>query len=71
MGGRVGEWREVLAGKLQTLAAVFLGIFIEALPFLLLGVIASALIQLFVSEDLIRRAAPRHAQRGALVAWVP
>lgn len=60
MGGRLEGWREALAGKLQTLAAVFLGIFIEALPFLLLGVVASALIQLFVSEELIRRVAPRH-----------
>jgi uncharacterized membrane protein YraQ (UPF0718 family) len=38
---------------------IFLGIFIEALPFLLVGVLASALIHLFVSAAWIQRLSPR------------
>jgi len=43
-----------------------LGIFIEALPFLLLGVLASALIEVFVSADAVRRLMPKGVL-GALV----
>ena len=37
---------------------IFLSIIIEALPFVLIGVLASSLIHLFVSEELIRRVLP-------------
>ena len=55
----------VLAGDvpvvLQTFATRFLGIFIEAAPFLLLGTLVSGLIEAFVSRELIARLMPRSA----------
>lgn len=53
--------------KLQTFSTVFLGIFLEALPFLLMGVLASALVQVFVSDTLLARLLPRQAVPAAVV----
>jgi hypothetical protein len=53
--------------ELQGLATIFLGIFIEALPFLLAGVLASAAIHVFVSAEHIRRLSPRSPVRAALL----
>lgn len=55
-----------LSAQLQGLVTIFLGIFIEALPFLLAGVLASSAIHLFVSPDLVRRLSPRHPVPAAL-----
>ncbi len=44
--------------RMSNLASVFLGIFIEALPYLLLGALASGLVEEFVS-------------RQELVHWLP
>lgn len=52
--------------RLEVLATIFLGIFIEALPFLLLGVLASATIQLFLPAERVRRFSPRHPALAAL-----
>jgi uncharacterized protein len=51
--------------RLSTLATVFLGIFLESVPFLLFGVLVSAVLQVYVSGGLIERVAPR---RGLLAA---
>ncbi|GAA0380242.1 permease [Bacillus horti] len=40
---------------------IFLSIVIEAIPFILLGVFFSALIQIFVHEDMIKRFLPKNA----------
>lgn len=57
----------VTAGaRLQTFTTVFIGIFIEALPFLLLGVVVSAGIHVFVSPDRVRRLSPRRPLTAAL-----
>jgi uncharacterized membrane protein YraQ (UPF0718 family) len=45
---------------LNTFSTRFLGIFIEAIPFLLLGTVASGLIESFVSADDIARWMPRN-----------
>ena len=37
----------------------FLSIVLEAIPFILIGVFASALIQVFVSEEFIQRLIPK------------
>jgi uncharacterized membrane protein YraQ (UPF0718 family) len=58
---------EALAGKLQAFETVFMGIFLEALPFLLLGVFAAATIELFVSDEMLTRVLPRHPLPAALV----
>jgi uncharacterized protein len=55
-----------LSAQLQGLVTIFLGIFIEALPFLVAGVIASSAIHLFVSIEWIRRVSPRSPVLAAL-----
>jgi uncharacterized protein len=50
-----------------TFTTIFLGIFVEALPFLLIGVLASALIHAFVSDALLARLLPRKAAPAAVV----
>lgn len=52
---------------LNTYATRFLGIFIEAIPFLLLGTVASGLIDNFVSPDDIARFMPRNPVLATLV----
>jgi uncharacterized membrane protein YraQ (UPF0718 family) len=54
-------------GQVSTAATVFLGIFLEALPFLLLGVFAAATIELFVTDRTLARVLPRHPLPAALV----
>ncbi len=58
----------------QTYVTVFLGIFIEAAPFLLLGVIVSGLISVFVTADDIARFVPRNkilaTAMGALLGMI-
>ncbi len=44
----------------NSLVVIFLSIVLEALPFVLIGVLASSLIHLFVSEDLIKRVLPKN-----------
>lgn len=56
----------LLADTFQGLVTVFLGIVVEALPFLLLGVLVSAAIQAFVPESAVRRILPRGRLAGTL-----
>lgn len=52
--------------RFQTFSTIFLGIFIEAVPFLLAGSIVSGLIEVFVGRDLLARLIPRRAGPAAL-----
>lgn len=52
---------------LRTFATRFLGIFIEAVPFLLLGSLVSGIIDAFVTADDIARLIPRHKLGSTLV----
>jgi uncharacterized membrane protein YraQ (UPF0718 family) len=54
-----------LPDLLQNYVTVFLGIFIEAVPFLLLGSVAAGLITEFVSADDIARFFPKNKVAGA------
>ncbi|MFP5111873.1 permease [Bacillaceae bacterium C204] len=47
---------------------IFLSIILEAIPFILLGVFVSAIIQAFVSENAIRRVLPRNAYLAVIPA---
>ncbi|MEO2074027.1 MAG: permease [Bacillus sp. (in: firmicutes)] len=47
---------------------IFLSIILEAIPFILLGVFVSAIIQAFVSENAIRKVLPRNAYLAVLPA---
>jgi len=49
-----------VADTLTVFSTRFLGIFIEAAPFLLLGTVTSGLIEAFISHDDLMRILPRH-----------
>jgi len=53
--------------RLAGFTAIFLGIFIEALPFLLLGALASGLVEIFISPQELSRLAPQNPVSGALM----
>ncbi|MCG7381796.1 permease [Paenibacillus sp. ACRRY] len=53
---------------LQNMKTVFIGIFLEAAPFLLIGVLLSSLMQWFVSEEMVRKLTPKNPVGGVLVA---
>jgi uncharacterized protein len=55
------------AGRVGTFTTVFLGIFIEAAPFLLLGTLASGLVEVYINKDQVARLIPRDPIRGAMV----
>jgi len=55
-----------VARTYRTFVTVFLGIFIEALPFLLLGTVASGLVEEFLSREGLERWVPRGRLGGAL-----
>lgn len=56
--------------RLSTVATIFLGIFIEALPYLLLGIVASGFIEVFVNKDLILRFIPKNRILAILIGSV-
>ncbi|NJP05461.1 MAG: permease [Chloroflexaceae bacterium] len=53
-------------GRLQGFTTVFLGIFIEALPFLLAGVLVSSILHLYISAERLQRMTPHHPLLAAL-----
>ena len=53
--------------KLAIFATVFLGIFIEAVPFLLMGTLASGLVEAFLSQEWITRISPQRALPAAVL----
>lgn len=52
----------------QIFKTSFIGILLEALPFMLIGALLSSLLHLFVSEETIRRWMPKHPVPGILFA---
>ncbi|RKN84554.1 permease [Paenibacillus ginsengarvi] len=58
----------LLLADLQSFKTMLIGIVLEALPFILLGVLVSSLMQLFISEKTIRRLVPRNPLLGILFA---
>ena len=44
----------------------YLGIIVEALPFLLIGAVLSAIIQIYVSDDFIKKIIPKNSIIGYL-----
>jgi hypothetical protein len=55
-----------LGDRLQTFVTIFLSIFIEAVPFLLLGSLVSGFIAIFVDRTMIERFAPRQPLLASL-----
>lgn len=64
--GGLPDWAGRLLEITSNFTAVFLGIFIEAAPFLLLGTLASGIVEVFVDRDDLARWMPRGPLRGAL-----
>lgn len=52
---------QLIGTQITTFTTVFLGIFIEAAPFLLLGTVASGLVEVFVSREELTKLMPRSA----------
>jgi uncharacterized protein len=67
-----GALRAFVVGNADLSAAgtVFCGVFVQALPFLALGVVVSGLIATFVSADRLARWLPRRTGAAILVAGV-
>ncbi len=61
-----GVGRDYLLQRFQTFVTIFLGIFIEAVPFLLAGSIVSGLIAVFVDQSMIDNYLPKRAVPAAL-----
>lgn len=56
-----------IVGQAGSFVTVFLGIFIEAAPFLLLGAVASGLVESFVSRDDLTRLIPHNPIAATLI----
>lgn len=67
-----GTLRTFVVGQadLATAATVFSGIFVQAIPFLALGVVISGLVAAYVSADRLARWLPRRPAAAILVAGV-
>jgi len=59
---------EISGADIQPFKTVFIGIILEALPFVLLGVLFSAILQVFVPDELIRRLMPSRPLPAILIA---
>ncbi|MEX2143641.1 MAG: permease [Anaerolineales bacterium] len=55
-----------LPTEFYTFVTIFLGIFIEAAPFLLLGTLASGFVEEFIDHEAVQRFMPRNPFMGAL-----
>lgn len=62
-----GQGLPYLYQRIQTFVTIFLGIFIEAVPFLLAGAVVSGSIAVFVDQSAIDRYLPKAALPGAMV----
>jgi uncharacterized membrane protein YraQ (UPF0718 family) len=65
LSGLLPAWAGSFIDQVSSFSAVFLGIFIEAAPFLLLGTLASGIVEVFISRDDLARWLPR--QKGLAV----
>lgn len=57
---------QAIVDSVSTFTTIFLGIFIEAAPFLLLGTLASGIVEVFFSREDMMKLAPRNPIGGAL-----
>ena len=56
--------------KFESWMLSYLGIIVEALPFLLIGAVLSALIQIYVSDELIKKIIPKNSIIGYFIAAI-
>lgn len=50
-----GAWTAVKGLPIRRTATIFMGIFLQAMPFLLLGILLASAIQIFLPQDLVER----------------
>lgn len=55
-------------GILQNFSTIFVSIVLEAMPFVLLGVFIAAMIQVYITEDFIRRVIPKNRIGSTVIA---
>ncbi len=67
LAGGVQLDRAALSSSFNTFTTIFLGIFIEAAPFLLLGTLASGLVEVYFNKEAVQRILPDNPFAGALV----
>ena len=65
--GIVARGEGSLNAPFQTFVTIFMGIFVEAVPFLLAGSVVSGLIDVFVNQESLARFVPRQPILAALV----
>lgn len=65
--GSLPRWMAAGLDWVSAFTAVFLGIFIEAAPFLLLGTIGSGVVEVFIQHEDVVRWIPKRPLLGALV----
>ena len=61
---------KVSISKFESWMWSYLGIIVEALPFLLIGAVLSALIQIYLSDELIKRIIPKNSIIGYFIAAI-
>lgn len=63
-------WSRKLPDSFQQFSTIFLSIIIEAIPFVLIGVIIAGCIQIFVTEGQIRRWIPKNRFLAVIMGCV-
>lgn len=63
--GLILQWFRI---PFNTIINIFIGIILQALPFLIIGVILSSIIQVFVPQSFIERKFPKSLGAGMLIA---
>lgn len=61
---------KVSISKFESWMWSYLGIIVEALPFLLIGAVLSALIQIYLSDELIKKIIPKNSIIGYFIAAI-
>lgn len=57
-----------LSDMFKSFCVLFIGIFIEAIPFILIGALVAGIITTFLTEDFIKKILPKNRLLGAIVA---
>jgi uncharacterized membrane protein YraQ (UPF0718 family) len=57
-------------GAMQSFKTMFISIVLESIPFILIGVLVSSILQIFVSEKWIQKLVPRNPLLGILYACI-
>jgi uncharacterized membrane protein YraQ (UPF0718 family) len=66
----IPDFSFLVGTNMQSFKIMFISIILEAFPFILIGVLISALLQTFVPEHIIQRLVPRNPLLGVLYACV-